>query len=304
MKTACIIQGNIRNGFELVLKEMQKHFDVVIVSTWEDENEKVPNGSFIKIFHLKPEVAGYSHRNFQRYSTVRGIEKAKELGCEYVFKCRTDILFTKLNVSQLIKWANYDVPNGLKSRVVTCAYRNLTVYEDWFSSIPDLFAFGHIETMELLWGDDGFDYNKMMNPPQQMLLDEGAEWMNEKDAGGMWCAESELYAIFKDRLQKKLNLQLTHEIIAKNYMQLFDHNKLGIVWFGENNKFRPIFQAWEHPWWSEKNWKEQDEIIYVNRGYKLKNFKFIIRGKFNWLTRIKEIYIQHKTYKGFIDGKY
>lgn len=303
MKTACIIQGNIRNGFELVLKEIQKHFDVVIVSTWEDEVAKIPDGDFIKIFNQKPKVAGYSHRNYQRYSTARGLEKAKELGCEYVMKWRTDMLPTKLDVHQLINWANYNVPNGVSSRIVTCAFRNLTVYEDWFSSMPDLFAFGHIDMMEMLWGDDGFDYTKMMNPPQQMLIDEGEEWMNRADVSGYWCAESELYAIFKDRLQKKLAIELSHENIAKNYMRLFDHEKLGIVWFGENGKFRPIFQAWQHPWWSESAWNKQNSIEYISKGYKLKNGFYFIREKFNWLIRLQQIGTQYKYYKGFIDGK-
>jgi hypothetical protein len=303
MKTACIIQGNIRNGFDMILKEIQKHFDVVIVSTWEDEKESINDGEFITIFNPKPQVAGYSHRNYQRYSTARAIEKAKELKCDYVLKWRTDMLPTKIEVSQFIEWANYDMPNGMNSRIVTCAFRNLTVYEDWFSSMPDLFSFGHIDTMELLWGDDEFDYTKMMNPPAQMLIDDGEEWINRTDVSGYWCAESELYAIFKDRLQKKLDIKLSHEEIAKNYMRLIEHEKLSIVWFGENGKFRPIFQAWQHPWWSESNWMGEKQIKYATIGYKVQNHFSFFREKFNWLIKLKELYAQYKYYKGFIGGK-
>lgn len=303
MKIACVIQGNIRHGFELVLKEMQKHFDVVIVSTWEDEVDNVPDGDFVKVFSEKPKVAGYSHRNYQRYSTARGLEKAKELGCEYVMKWRTDMLSTKLDLNQLIDWANHQVPNGMKSRIVTCVFRNLTVHEDWFSSIPDLFAFGHIETMELLWGDDRFDYSKMMNPPAQMLIDEGTEWMNRDDVSGYWCAESELYAIFKDRLQKKLAIKLSHEEIAKNYMRLFDHDKLKIVWFGENGKYRPIFQAWQHPWWSELDWMKQKQIKYVTKGYKLSDFKSYVKSKLGLLVHKIQLQKQKKYLKEYVNDK-
>jgi hypothetical protein len=300
MKTACIIQGNIRKGFDVIIKEIQKHFDVVILSTWEDEKESISDGDFVTIFNPKPQVAGYSHRNYQRYSTARGIEKARELGCDYVLKWRTDMLPTKIDVSQLIEWANYDVPNGMSSRIVTCAYRNLTVYEDWYSSIPDLFAFGDVETMELLWGDEGFDYTKTMNPPAQMLLDEGEEWLSEKNIGGIWCAETELYTIFKDRLQRKLYVKLSHEVIAKKYMRLFDYDKLGIIWFGGNRKFRPIFQAWQHPWWNEKIWKGESKVVSANKGYFVEGFFLFIVERLNIFLIAKEIYKQYYNYKRFL----
>jgi len=299
MKTACIIQGNIRDGFELILNEIQKHFDLVIISTWEDEKDNMPDGNFITILSKKPESTGYSNRNFQRYSTARGIEKAKELGCDYILKWRTDMLPTKLDVNQLIAWANFEIPTGIRSRIVTCAFRNLTVKEDWFSSIPDLFAFGHINTMDMLWGDDEFDYSKMMNPPKQMLIDEGHEWLNSQDVGGLFCAESELYAIFKDRLQKKLVISLTHESIAKEYMRLFDHTKLGIVWFGPNNTFRSIFQAWQHPWWNEKIWKNGNPT-YVQKGYILKNAIELIKEKLSIFIIQYEKFIQKKYLKDYL----
>lgn len=300
MKTACIIQGNIRYGFDLILNEIQKHFDVVIVSTWEDEKESITDGDFVTIFNPKPQVAGYSHRNYQRYSTARGIEKAKELKCDYVLKWRTDMLPTKIDVSQLIDWANYDVPNGMSSRIVTCAYRNLTVREDWFSSIPDLFAFGHVDTMELLWGDAGFDYTKVINPPAQMLLDDGEEWIGRADVSGYWCAESELYTIFKDRLQKKLNIKLSHEFIAKNYMRLFDYNNLGIIWFGYNRKLRPIFQAWQHPWWSEKTWNGVSKVVYGKKGYLVEGLILFVVERLNFFLSAKEICTQYYNYKRFL----
>jgi hypothetical protein len=254
MKTACIIQGNIREGFGYVLNEIQKHFSVVIVSTWEDERDKIKEGNFILVLNKKPLNPGYANRNYQRYSTARGLEVAKELNCEYVMKWRTDMLPTNLNINQLLNWANFDIPKGFNSRIVTCAFRNLTVIEDWFSSIPDLFAFGHIDTMLYLWGDNEFNYELLMNPPLEMLIDEGNTWMKEKNISGIWCAESELYAILKVRLQKKIGEKLNHELIAKNYMRLIDHNKLGIIWFGDNGKFRSILQALQHPWWTEKIW--------------------------------------------------
>jgi hypothetical protein len=136
-----------------------------------------------------------------------------------------------------------------------------------------------------------------------MLIDDGEEWINRADVSGYWCAESELYAIFKDRLQKKLDIKLTHKEIAKNYMRLFEHDKLSIVWFGENGKFRPIFQAWQHPWWSESIWMGEKQIKYATKGYKVQNHFSCFRKKFNWFINLKELYAQDKYYKRFIGGK-
>jgi len=299
MKTACIIQGDIRDNIDLIMREMIKHFDYVILSTWYDQEYKIPQGDFITLLSQKPNCPGYSHRNYQRYSTAKGIAKAKELGCDYVLKWRTDMLPTKLDVKQLIEWANVDLHDNLPSRIVTCTFRNLTVKEDWFSSIPDLFAFGHIELMELLWGDNEFDYFKMMNPPKQMIADEGGDWLVRDDISGYWCAESELYAILKNRLQKKLNTELSHETIAKNYMRLIDHHRLGIVWFGPNNTFRSIFQAWQHPWWNEKIWKNGNPT-YVQKGYILKNAIELIKEKLSIFIIQYEKFIQKKYLKDYL----
>jgi hypothetical protein len=146
--------------------------------------------------------------------------------------------------------------------------------------------------MEMLWGDDEFDYSKMMNPPKQMITDEGDAWLLRDDIGGYWCAESELYAIFKDRLQKNLKTKLSHEKIAKQYMRLIDHHRLGIVWFGPNHTFRSILQAWEHPWWSESTWLGRKKIVYARPGYKMTNLRSYIKSKLGFLLQHIQIFKQ------------
>ena len=272
MKVGCIVQGDIRRGTELVVNSMKNKFDVVILSTWKDDLDNLPKISDCEVVVSdKPLVAGLSHRNYQRFSTAAGLRRAKELKCDYVLKWRTDMLATNLKVNELINWSKYDIPDGVSSRIVTCAYRNHTVNRDWFSSIPDLFAFGDVDTMELLWGDKGFDYTKTRNVPEKMIEQEGNDWIEKDQKGATWCAESELYAIFKDRLQKKLKKELSHEEIAKKYFRLIDYNKLHIIWFNKTSGFRPIFQGWEHNWWNENDWKS-------NKSVKKGNFAYTVKG--------------------------
>jgi len=256
MKTACIIQGDIRVETDLVISEMLKHFDIVILSTWVGEKIKIKhNASVVILFNDKPATSGITNRNYQRFSTARGLEKAKALNCDYVLKWRTDMLPTNLDVQQLIQWSVSGLQNKIPSRIVTCSFRSLTVCEDWFSSIPDLFAFGHIDIMQILWGDSGFDYSKDMNIPARMIIDEGREWALKNNAGYVYCAETELYAIFKNRLQIILSTSFSHREIVVNYFRLFDHKKLDIIWFDRKGGFRSIFQSLQIPWWSEKDWE-------------------------------------------------
>jgi len=298
--TCAVVQGNLRCGTDEVIACLSKHFDRVILSTWDDENpDKIPKGDFEVVLNKKPLVTGYTHRNFQRLGTAAGLRRAEELGATHVLKWRTDMLPTKLDVKQLLKWATYKVPPGFDSRLVTCAFRNLTVKQDWFSTIPDLFAFADISLMKLLWGDDSFDYSQDMNIPDDMAKEYGTDWCERPDALGLYCPEAELYALFKSRLQKQLHKPLTHLEMAKHHMRLFNHRSLGICWFGGQGKFRSIMQALQHPWWSEWTWKYGNPDC-VEAGYPETNWLQKFRRKH--LTRIViryESYRQRNWYKAY-----
>ena len=255
MKIGCVIQGDIRRGTSQILQELPKLFDFTVLSTWSHEECTNQDGLYTIVVSDKPLVYGLSNRNYQRLSTAKGIQAAKEAGCDYVLKWRTDMLPTKLDVIELLSWANYKVPRGMRSRLVIPAFRNLSVEPDWFSSIPDLFSFGHIEVMEMLWGDSDYDYSMSMNVPKAMDSFLKSIPLDSTRLPELYCAESELYAIFKDRLQDKLSLELDHPTIASGYCRLFNHQRLGILWFAKERGFRSIGQAWEHPWWTENDWK-------------------------------------------------
>jgi hypothetical protein len=300
--TCAIVQGNIRNGIHDILIFLAGKFDSVILSTWTDEApESIPYGSWEVIQSDKPSVAGYSHRNFQRFSTAAGIRRAKELQATHILKWRTDMLPTRLSVSQLLEWSNFQVPEGLASRLVTCAFRNLTVKQDWFSTMPDLFAFGDISLMEMLWGDEGFDYSLPMNIPKAMLAEYGDSWINQTNSDGLYAAETELYAIFKAKLQHYLNRSLLHEQVAKNYMRLFDHKLLGICWFGQPGKFRTITQALQHPWWTEAIWKDGTPKT-SEWGYPEDTLLQKLRCKYltRWVQK-RELKYQAKNYKEWLN---
>jgi hypothetical protein len=256
VRTCALVQGNPRYGTQQVLEFLVEKFDCVIFSTWEGEDLGSLSLDRVQVvLSVKPVHPGVTHRNYQRRSTAAGLLRARSLGATHVLKWRTDMLPTLLDVEQLLRWSAFELPTGFQSRLVTCAFRNLSVEPDWFSSVPDLFGFADIDRMFDLWGDESFDYAAPMNVPAAMLTDCGDEWLERADAGGLYCAESELYALFKSRLQTRVGAELTHPRIAFEHMRLIDHKRLGICWFDQQGGFRCISQALQHPWWTEDTWK-------------------------------------------------
>ena len=296
LKIGCVIQGNIRYGTNLVLKEMSKHFDEVILSTWLDDKDKIVKGDFHILLNDKPKNPGYSNRNYQRLSTSNGIKLAEKLGCSHVLKWRTDMLPTNLDIHKLIEYSKYNLPIGITARIVTCTFRNMTVEPDWFSSIPDFFAFSNIEMIKLLWHDEEFDYSRDFNAPLEMFIDVGDNWV--EDAFKFYYPESELYSIFRKRLQKKVNKKLNHCKIAADYMYLINHKKLKICWFSNDYKMRTINKAIYFPWWDEKIWLNKKPKI-IDKEYSVKGFDQKIKVFFNYFLILYELSQQEYWFKSY-----
>jgi hypothetical protein len=260
-KVGCIIQGDIRRGSQLVLEHIPKLFDYTVFSTWNDGSE-IPSGKFDVVKNAKPATPGFTNRNYQRFTSARGLEAAAAAGCDYVLKWRSDMLPTQFSTARLVEWANFSPPINTKSRIVVPAFRNISIAPDTFSTMPDLFAFGHIEEMTKLWGDSEFDYSKEFNMPlvDQKKLEPNL--IHSPSLADFYCAEAELYAIYRSRLEQQTNNQLSHKLVAENYMHLIDHNQLGILWFDSKAGFRSIGQAWEHPWWTVKIWERRNAKVY------------------------------------------
>lgn len=94
---AIVIQGPSNNVEEL--KKAWVGYNL-IWSTWFGEESKY-GGNDIVIFNNKPIETGIGNIKLQQITTVKGVEKAKELGYNRVFKWRSDMIPT--NPNELIK---------------------------------------------------------------------------------------------------------------------------------------------------------------------------------------------------------
>ncbi len=154
------------------------------------------------------------------------------------------------------------------------AFRNLTVVPDIFSSFPDHFAFGHINEIELLWGDNDFDYSKQVNIPlmgdrsKEIEVTKEKIFFNGQNYTEAYDAHVECYALYKSKLESKFKTTLTHPQVVQNYLSLIDHDVLKICWFNKDESFRSITQALMFPWWTEESSKSGKYKVWVP-GYKI-----------------------------------
>lgn len=276
MKIGCVVQGDLRIPLKPILNALSNSFNSIVVSTWLEDKDKCPSGKYELVLNEKPICRGVTNRNLQRYSTARGIDALERQGCTHVLKWRTDLLPTKLNVKNLIQLSELKANNELGGGIVTGCFRHLSVNPDWFSSFPDLYSFSTIEAAKLLWSDEEFSYNKHFNMPVRMSQELEIITGNFQDTFKFrgkehnlleiysYSPHTELYAIFKDRIEKKLSTRLTHPEIISKFFTLIDDDSTGICWLASVNplKFRPIRQGYNIKWWQQTVTRQFNPTIY------------------------------------------
>lgn len=155
---AIVLQGQIivKDHFTLQTVELYHRLypeSIIIVSTWDNENaeelaliKKIHNTHIVKSVY--PSVSGHGHINYQRLNSMNGILKAKELGCKYVLKSRTDQRLYANNVilffKELIEKYPLTINCNAKGRIAVCS---LSTLKDRLYNICDMLLFGYIEDM-------------------------------------------------------------------------------------------------------------------------------------------------------------
>ncbi|MDR1913799.1 MAG: WavE lipopolysaccharide synthesis family protein [Clostridiales bacterium] len=165
---AIIMQGPLilRDNFTLEsIKLYKKQFPgvIIIVSTWDYENmdyiSKIKLETPYVVQSKLPPHPGYGNVNYQVKSTMAGIQKAKELGVDFVAKTRNDQrLYKENSISFLISLLTTFPPESekCKGRIVTISNHLGDVYENEYY-VCDYFYFGYLCDIEKIF-DIEMDY--------------------------------------------------------------------------------------------------------------------------------------------------
>jgi hypothetical protein len=191
---AIIMQGPLvkENNFTLeTVKLYNKIYPNVqiIVSTWNTEDAgyvseiRKCNDCEVLLNEL-PEYCGFGNLNYQTYSTVEGLKRAKDLNKKFVFKTRCDYRFYKRGLldymrSLLMMFPCSDENMSQKYRIVITSGRHDDMFKQFY--VGDQFNFGFISDMLNFWDHDLTDVNY---PPQEMYKEfelKHLTWKEERD---------------------------------------------------------------------------------------------------------------------------
>lgn len=301
MKTACVIQGNIRVGTYEIINEMKKHFDIVILSTWQNEEILYKKQDIVILKNKFPKNKGHGNRNLQRFSTIEGLKKAKELNCNFVMKWRTDILPTRFNINIF-----FDKSKGAKNEygyyLVCPFFRILTAKPCVYSTIPDIFMFGHIDMMMDYWDDVDVDYSLEQNIPQSKK--EILNNLHEKDKYRFlnYTTEAELFLFFQEKINRKNDKNLSHAEIVRNYFNPIEHELLHLVWFDNKGDYRAIDPTTLYKWWNREIYEGKKNIPvydYLDNHEKKRKSNKLKNIIYYQMQKIKQI-AYYKIYKDYL----
>lgn len=159
---AIIIQGQILydNNFTLNTIRLYRSYykdAKLIVSTWKGVDDgfkrEIKKYSVVLLENEPPENSGSQNVNMQIYSSFMGAKKAKELGCKYVGKTRTDQRFYAFDMLTYLRDMIYVFPikssnNNINNRLVFLSFGS---YKKLPFFLCDFFAFGEVSDIIQLY---------------------------------------------------------------------------------------------------------------------------------------------------------
>lgn len=220
--TALVVQGPMvrRQGFTLRTIELyRRNFPEMklILSVWEEDWHDGERGDLdgldVEVVRVKkPEARGYQNVNLQLGTSCAGIRRAKDVGCRYAFKTRSDMRFYSPDLVALmyVYMKQFPLRQGgrQKERLVIFPPRY-----DYYFFIQDFFMFGNVDDMLDYW-DSGRSFS-------DDYAGESAETML-----GIRYAE-----LIGERVENRLERIAAYDRVIKNRFAVVDDKMLDYVWY-------------------------------------------------------------------------
>lgn len=231
-KTAILIQGGILAKHQFTLETVKFYKQIfntpnvlIILSTWTDEVENLDefekHGVTI-VTSTKPTNNGRGNINLQIESTREGLKAAKELGCKYVLKTRTDQRLYATNILEMLFNLQKTFPlsneeKGLKKRLIALSF-NTFKYRIY--GVSDMFMFGHIKDMLKYW-----------DMPEDTFSPASLEGKDEVEIFQKHCPETLIAANFLKQIHHKCDFSIkdTFRCYAK-YFCFIDKEMIKMFW--------------------------------------------------------------------------
>ncbi len=127
----------------------------IVVSTWmnsaPDQLSRLREAGAEVRLSVPPGIPGIANINFQRVSTASGLAAARERESTYVLKCRTDQRFFAPDLFVFMRALQTAFPVNGTVQMDRLIATSLNSFKYRPYSISDMFVFGRIEDVCLLW---------------------------------------------------------------------------------------------------------------------------------------------------------
>jgi hypothetical protein len=253
---AIVLQGPVSKFTQMACSYYLHSYEdlTVILSTWKQEDisklsELLTNKRFHLIESEKPNFEGISNINLQITSSLKGLERAKDLKFEYVIKSRTDqILLSKSLLTNLhFIFQSYGKNDSHRNRIVI-SERNTFISRIY--GVSDMFQFGKTEDVFNYWNCELDDRNWEDIDSHESLVND------EEGFARLRLAEVYVATSYLERINHEIDFTIKDSLKCFwQYFVVIDNTKSGLVWnkYGrnttrlqnQNNKFRELdFLTW------------------------------------------------------------
>lgn len=251
-KVGIILQGPIQYEDSFTYETLKLYKNIypnseIILSVWKDEEkdeiDRIRNIGVVVLENDKPETGGFINLNYQIVSTKNAVLKAKELGCKYILKSRTDIRIYETGVDKFLISLLKNFPTKYSKQKQRIIGIDINTHK-YGIGISDIFQFGTTEEMEKMWN---IDLIKKVTTMEEYLK-------FEKDSTAVdrfYFEFSECYLLkkylFINGIELKPKLESYYKVLKDNFI-IIDSSMINMYW----NKYLGD---------EYKEWKNYDKFI-------------------------------------------